>query len=62
MTPNPRRGPSHRTAGLLADRLRDAGCEVHDRVGASGVVGVRTNGSGPTVLLRADMDALPVRG
>src|SRR3954453_23565685 len=56
--------PSHhenRTAGLVADRLRGAGYEVHERVGGTGVVGVLRNGHGPVVLLRADMDALPVR-
>src|SRR3954447_21675670 len=50
-----------RTAGLVAGRLRDAAFEVHERVGGTGVVGVLRNGDGPTVLLRADMDALPVR-
>src|SRR4051794_23154849 len=50
-----------RTAGLVADRLRGAGFEVHERVGGTGVVGVLRNGDGGTVLLRADMDALPVR-
>jgi amidohydrolase len=50
-----------RTAGLVADRLRGAGFEVHEKVGGTGVVGVLSNGDGPTVLLRADMDALPVR-
>src|SRR3954464_3581079 len=50
-----------RTAGLVADRLRGAGFEVHEKVGGTGVVGVLRNGDGPTVLLRADMDALPVR-
>src|SRR3954469_5947710 len=50
-----------RTAGLVADRLRAAGYEVHERVGGTGVVGVLRNGDGATVLLRADMDALPVR-
>src|SRR3954463_2551228 len=50
-----------RTAGLVADRLRAAGYEVHENVGGTGVVGVLRNGSGPVVLLRADMDALPVR-
>src|SRR3954451_25230409 len=50
-----------RTAGLVADRLRGAGFEVHERVGGAGVVGVLRNGDGGTVLLRADMDALPVR-
>src|SRR3954466_8872322 len=51
----------NRTAGLVADRLRGAGFEVHEKVGGTGVVGVLRNGDGPTVLLRADMDALPVR-
>src|SRR3954452_21650250 len=51
----------NRTAGLVADRLRGAGYEVHERVGGTGVVGVLRNGDGPVVLLRADMDALPVR-
>jgi hippurate hydrolase len=50
-----------RTAGLVADRLRGAGFEVHERVGGTGVVGVLRNGEGPAVLLRADMDALPVQ-
>src|SRR3954453_9954823 len=50
-----------RTAGLVADRLRDAGFEVHEGVGGTGGVGVLRNGDGATVLLRADMDALPVR-
>ena len=51
----------HRTAGLVADRLREAGYEVHEGVGGTGVVGLLRNGEGPVVLLRADMDALPVR-
>ena len=50
-----------RTAGLVADRLRGAGFEVHERVGGTGVVGVLRHGDGATVLMRADMDALPVR-
>lgn len=50
-----------RTAGLIAARLRDYGFEVHEKVGGTGVVGVLRNGGGKTVLLRADMDALPVR-
>ncbi|GAB2686247.1 amidohydrolase [Saccharopolyspora gloriosae] len=51
----------HRTADVGARALRDAGCEVTSEVGRTGVVGVLRNGAGPTVLLRADMDALPVR-
>lgn len=49
-----------RTAGLAADRLRAAGYEVTAGVGKTGVVGVLRNGDGPIVMLRADMDALPV--
>jgi amidohydrolase len=51
----------HRTAGLAAARLNTAGFEVTEGVGGTGVVGVLRNGEGPTVMLRADMDALPVR-
>ena len=51
----------HRTAGKVADRLGRCGFQVHTGVGGTGVVGVLGNGEGPTVLLRADMDALPVR-
>src|SRR5580700_2974453 len=49
-----------RTAGLAADRLRAASYEVATGVGKTGVVGLLRNGDGPTVMLRADMDALPV--
>src|SRR5271169_5689763 len=49
-----------RTAGLAADRLRAAGYEVSTGVGKTGVVGLLRNGEGPTVMLRADMDALPI--
>ncbi|HTJ05098.1 MAG TPA: amidohydrolase [Caldimonas sp.] len=49
-----------RTAALAAERLRAAGFEVTTGVGITGVVGVLRNGDGPTVMLRADMDALPV--
>jgi hippurate hydrolase len=51
----------HRTAGIGAEALRNAGYDVTTGVGGTGVVGVLRNGEGPTVLLRADMDALPVR-
>jgi len=50
----------HRTAGILADRLRSLGYEVTADVGLTGVVATLENGPGPTVLLRADIDALPV--
>jgi amidohydrolase len=49
-----------RTAGLAADRLRAAGYAVTTGVGKTGVVGLLRNGDGPTVMLRADMDALPI--
>src|SRR4051812_27834572 len=51
----------HRTAEQAAQRLEQAGYEVTARVGGTGVVGVLANGDGPTVMLRADMDALPVK-
>lgn len=50
-----------RTAGIAAERLRDVGFEVTTGVGGTGVVGVLRRGDGPTVALRADMDALPVQ-
>jgi amidohydrolase len=50
----------HRTAGIIADRLAAAGASVTTQVGGTGVVGLLTNGDGPTVLLRTDMDGLPV--
>jgi len=49
-----------RTAGIAADRLGKAGYEVTSGVGKTGVVGLLRNGEGPTVMLRADMDALPI--
>lgn len=49
-----------RTAGLATERLCAAGYEVATGVGNTGVVGLLRNGAGPTVMLRADMDALPV--
>jgi amidohydrolase len=51
----------HRTAGKVVERLRPAGFDVRDGIGGTGVVAVLRNGDGPTVLMRADMDALPVR-
>lgn len=49
-----------RTAGIAADSLEAQGFEVTRSVGETGVVGLLRNGEGPTVMLRADMDALPV--
>ncbi|MGB3740213.1 MAG: amidohydrolase [Pontixanthobacter sp.] len=48
------------TAAKLAKRARDLGFEVTEKVGRTGVVAVMRNGDGPTVMLRADMDALPL--
>ncbi|HVT59226.1 MAG TPA: amidohydrolase [Thermoanaerobaculia bacterium] len=49
-----------KTAAKLAERLRGLGFEVTTGVGGTGVVGVLRNGSGPTVMLRTELDALPV--
>lgn len=49
-----------RTAERLAELWREAGFEVTRGVGGHGVVGLLKNGEGPTLMLRADMDALPV--
>jgi amidohydrolase len=50
-----------RTARIAADRLGATGYEVTTGVGKTGVVGLLRNGDGPTIMLRADMDALPVK-
>ncbi|SFB45673.1 hippurate hydrolase [Amycolatopsis marina] len=50
----------HRTSGVLAGLLTDAGYTVHSGIAGTGVLGVLRNGPGPTVMLRADIDALPV--
>ncbi len=49
-----------RTAEIAADILKKSGYEVYEGIGKTGVVGVLKNGEGPIVLMRADMDALPV--
>jgi amidohydrolase len=51
----------NRTAARAADHLRAEGYEVTTGVGETGVVGLLRNGDGPTLMLRADMDALPVK-
>lgn len=51
----------HRTAGIAEEHLRHNEYEVTPGVGRTGVVGLLRNGDGPVVMLRADMDALPIR-
>ncbi len=51
-----------RTAGIVADELRQLGLEVQTGIGKTGVVGIlEGDADGPTVLVRADMDALPIQ-
>ena len=49
-----------RTAAIIAKKWRDAGFTVTEQVGGTGVVAVMKNGDGPTLMLRADMDGLPL--
>ncbi|MGA9738300.1 MAG: amidohydrolase [Candidatus Sulfotelmatobacter sp.] len=53
-------GHETQTAAKLAGRLRDLGYEVTEHVGGTGVVAILKNGQGPTVMLRTELDALPV--
>jgi len=48
------------TSKRLANALKNAGCEVHEGIGGHGVVGVLKNGKGRVLMIRADMDALPL--
>jgi hippurate hydrolase len=48
------------TAERMAKELRDAGFEVSEQVGGTGIVAIMVNGDGPLVMMRADMDGLPV--
>jgi hippurate hydrolase len=50
-----------RTPALLAGKMRELGFDVTEHVGKTGVVAVMKNGPGPVLLIRADMDALPVK-
>ena len=50
-----------RTAGQVAQQLQEYGLTVQTGIGGTGVVGLLANGDGPTVLLRAELDALPVK-
>lgn len=53
-------GQEEKTAAKMAERLRALGYEVTQKVGGHGVVAILRNGKGPTVMVRAEMDALPV--
>ena len=48
------------TAKRMAKELKEIGFEVSENVGGNSVVGVFKNGEGPSVMLRTDMDALPI--
>lgn len=48
------------TAAKLATRLRAAGYDVTEHVGGTGIVAILKNGAGPTIMLRTELDALPV--
>jgi hippurate hydrolase len=50
----------HKTAARMAKELRDAGFEVTEGVGGTGVVAILKNGEGPMAMMRADMDGLPL--
>src|SRR5262249_18355532 len=50
----------YRTSDFVAAKLTEFGCEVHRNIGKTGVVGVLRTGNGPSIGLRADMDALPI--
>jgi hippurate hydrolase len=50
----------HQTAARMARELRAAGFDVTEKVGGTGVVAIMNNGAGPLVMMRADMDGLPV--
>ncbi|MGP5209179.1 M20 aminoacylase family protein [Psychrobacter alimentarius] len=50
-----------KTSSFIIDKLQSFGIEVHQGLGGTGVVGVLKNGSGPTIGIRADIDALPIK-
>jgi len=54
-------GHETQTAAKLAQRLRNLGYEVTEHVGRTGIVALLRNGAGPTVMLRTELDALPVQ-
>ncbi len=50
-----------RTAQIAAQTLRELGYEVHEGIARTGIVGLLRNGAGPIIMVRADMDALPIQ-
>ena len=50
-----------KTAERMTAELRAAGFEVTEKVGGTGIVAMLENGAGPLVMMRADMDGLPVK-
>ncbi len=50
-----------KTSSFIVDKLKSFGIEVHQGLGGTGVVGTLKNGSGPTIGIRADIDALPIK-
>ncbi|MGO2506272.1 MAG: M20 aminoacylase family protein [Psychrobacter alimentarius] len=50
-----------KTSSFIVDKLKSFGVEVHQGLGGTGVVGILKNGSGPTIGIRADIDALPIK-
>ena len=50
-----------KTSSFIVDKLQSFGIEVHQGLGGTGVVGTLKNGSGPTIGIRADIDALPIK-
>ncbi len=53
-------GQEHNTSRVLGDQLETCGINVVRNIGGLGVVGILENGDGPTIMIRADMDALPI--
>ncbi len=51
----------HRTAGIVAQTLRELGYQVQTGIAETGVIGLLVNGDGPVIMVRADMDALPIQ-
>ena len=50
-----------KTAAFIVDKLQSFGIEVHQGLGGTGIVGTLKNGEGPTIGIRADIDALPIK-